>query len=177
VEESLESVGTPILGVEVEVFTDEGWVANPGEMGELAVKSPAAIKGYEGLDEVNKEVFRNGYFYTGDLGVRGQDGFLYLVGRKKFFINKGGYKINPQEIEELLESHPKVEEVVVVGSPTAYGDEKVKAVIVSKSACTEDEIVEYCRGKIADFKIPSVVEFRDSLPKSPTGKIRRQMLV
>ncbi len=177
VENSLESVGTPILGVEVEVFTDEGRIANPGEMGELAVKSPAAIKGYEGLDEVNKEVFRNGYFYTGDLGVRGQDGLLYLVGRKKFFINKGGYKINPQEIEELLEGHPKVEEVVVVGSPTAYGDEKVKAVIVSNSTCTEDEIVEYCRGKIADFKIPSVVEFRESLPKSPTGKIRRQMLV
>ena len=98
------------------------------------------------------------------------------MGRKKFFINKGGYKINPHDIEEILESHPKVEEVVVVGEPSSYGDQKVKAVIVPKNHCTEAEIVEHCRGKIADFKIPSVIEFRDSLPKSPTGKIRRTML-
>lgn len=177
IEESLESVGTPIRGVEVEVFTEEGKVANVGEIGEFAVKSPAAIMGYEGLDEVNKEVFRDDYFFTGDLGRRDEDGLLYLVGRKKLFINKGGYKINPQEIEELLESHPKVEEAVVIGVPTSYGDEKVKAVIVSKASCTEEEIIEYCRGKIADFKIPSVLEFKDSLPKSPTGKIRRKMLM
>ena len=75
-----------------------------------------------------------------------------------------------------MESHPKVEEVVAVGEPTPYGDEKVKVVIVLHASCTEEEIVEYCRGKIADFKIPSVIEFRDSLPKSPTGKVRRKML-
>ena len=177
IEESLESVGTPIRGVEVGVFTEEGKVANVGEIGEFAVKSPAAIMGYEGLDEVNKEVFRNGYFLTGDLGRRDKDGLLYLVGRKKFFINKGGYKINPHEIEELLESHPKVHEVVVIGVPTSYGDERVKAVIVPNASCTEEEIIEYCRGKIADFKIPSLLEFKDSLPKSPTGKIRRKILI
>lgn len=176
VENSLESVGTPISGVEVEVFNDSGEIEKVGEMGEFAVKSPAAIKGYDGLEDVNKEVFRNGYFFTGDLGIRDREGLLYLVGRKKFFINKGGYKINPHDIEQLLESHPKVEEVVVVGAPTSYGDEKVKAVIVLKEPCREEEIVEYCLGKIADFKIPSLIEFRDSLPKSPTGKIRRKML-
>jgi long-chain acyl-CoA synthetase len=176
VEGSLESVGTPIAGVEVKVFTDDGRVTEADEVGEVAVKSPAAITGYEGLEEVNRETFRDGYFFTGDLGKRDHDGLLYLVGRKKFFINKGGYKINPHEIEALLESHPKVEEVVAVGEPTPYGDEKVKAVIVLHASCTEEEIVEYCRGKIADFKIPSVIEFRDSLPKSPTGKVRRKML-
>jgi len=102
---------------------------------------------------------------------------LYLVGRKKFFINKAGFKVDPREIEELLESHRCVQEVVVVGVPTEYGDEKVKAVIVPSGPCTEEEIVEHCRGKIADFKVPSVVEFRDQLPKSPTGKVRRAMLV
>jgi len=177
VENSLESVGSPINGVEVEVFTEEEEIANLETMGELAVKSPAAIKGYDGLDELNEEVFRDGYFLTGDLGYKDKNGLLYLVGRKKFFINKGGYKINPHEIEVLLESYPKVEEAVVIGLPTSYGDEKVKAIIVLKDSCKEEELIEHCRGKIADFKIPSLVEFRDSLPKSPTGKIRRKMLM
>jgi long-chain acyl-CoA synthetase len=177
VENSLESIGTAIAGVDVEVFTEEVEIANVGEMGELAVKSPSAIKGYDGLDELNKEVFRNGYFLTGDLGYKDRNGLLYLVGRKKFFINKGGYKINSHEIEVLLESHPKVEEAVVIGLPTSWGDEKVKAIIVLKESCKGEELIEHCRGKIADFKIPSLVEFRDSLPKSPTGKIRRKMLM
>ncbi len=177
IESSLDSVGTPIAGVEVEVFTDDRRIANDGEIGEFAVKSQATIKGYDGLDELNKEVFQNDYFFTGDLGRRDEKGLLYLVGRKKFFINRGGYKIDPYEIEELLESHPKVEEAVAVGIPTPFGDEKVKVVMVLNGPCTEEEIVEYCRGKVADFKIPSLVEFRDSLPKSPTGKIRRTMLI
>jgi long-chain acyl-CoA synthetase len=177
IERSLDSVGTPIAGVEVEVFTDDGRIAKPGEIGECAVKSIATIKGYDGLDEVNKEVYRGDYFFTGDLGKRDEGGLLYLVGRKKFFINRGGYKIDPHEIEEILESHPGVEEAVAIGVPTPFGDEKVKAVIVLKGPCSEEEIVEYCRGKIADFKIPSLVEFKESLPKSPTGKIRRTLLI
>ena len=176
IEGSLESVGIPIGGVQVEVFTEDGRMAHAGEMGEFAVKSAAAIRGYDGPDPASEEAFRNGYFLTGDLGRKDKDGLLYLMGRKKLFINKGGYKINPREIEELLESHPKVEEAAVVGQPTQYGDERVKAVIVPRASCGAEEIVEYCRGKIADFKIPSVVEFRESLPKSPTGKIRRMML-
>jgi len=177
IERTLESVGTPIHGVRVDVFTEEGQRAAPGEMGEFAVKSPAAITGYENLVEVNKESFRDGYFFTGDLGRKDRDGLLYLVGRKKFFINKGGFKIDPREIEELLESHPSVEEAAAVDVPTALGDERVKAVVVLSGPCTEQEIIEHCRHKIADFKIPSVIEFRDSLPKSPTGKVRKKMLL
>ncbi len=176
IEESLESVGKPIAGVEVEVFREDGSAADPGEMGELAVKSPAMINGYEGLVEVNREVFRNGFFFTGDFGRIDEDDLLYLLGRKKFFINKGGYKINPQEIEELISSHPKVKEAVVMGKPTLFGDEKIKAYIVLKDSCTEQEIIQYCTGKIAGFKIPGIIEFRDHLPKSPTGKIRRAQL-
>jgi long-chain acyl-CoA synthetase len=174
---SLDSIGTPIRGVEVEVLAEDGQVANVDEMGEFAVRSAAVVKGYTGRDDLNKQAFRNGYFLTGDLGTRDADGLLYLVGRKKFFINKAGFKIDPREVEELLESHPKVSEVVVLGVPTHFGDEKVKAVIVANGAVTAEEIVSHCQGKIADFKIPSVVEFRDSLPKSPTGKIRRGMLL
>jgi len=174
---SLDSVGTPIRGVEIKVFDDNGHTAKADEMGEFAVRSPGVVKGYMGRDDLNRESFRDGYFLTGDLGTRDTYGLLYLIGRKKFFINKAGFKIDPREVEELLESHPQISEVVVVGVPTNFGDEKVKAVIVATEAVTPEEVVAHCQGKIADFKIPSVVEFRDSLPKSPTGKIRRGMLL
>jgi long-chain acyl-CoA synthetase len=95
IEAALESVGTPILGVGVEVFKEDGGIAEPGEVGEFAVKSPAAITEYMEADESSKKAFRNGYFFTGDLGKRDGDGLLTLTGRKKFFINKGGYKIDP----------------------------------------------------------------------------------
>jgi long-chain acyl-CoA synthetase len=175
--DTLDSVGTPIRGVEVEILTEDGGIAKVDEMGEFAVRSAAVVQGYTGRDDLNKQAFRDGYFLTGDLGTRDANGLLYLIGRKKFFINKAGFKIDPREVEELLESHPKVSEVVVVGVPTTFGDEKVKAVVVANERVTPEEIVAHCQGKIADFKIPSVVEFRDSLPKSPTGKIRRGMLL
>jgi len=176
-ERSLDSVGRPLAGVEVGVFTEAGSPAAPDEPGELAVRSPGVIAGYDGQEEANREAFRSGYFFTGDIGRRSNEGLLYLVGRKKFFINKGGYKIDPGQIEELLEEHPQVKEAVVLGLPTAYGDERIKAVIVPEGGCSEEAIIAHCRGRIADFKIPSLVEFRESLPRSPTGKIRRQMLV
>lgn len=176
IERSLESVGRPIAGVEVEIYSENLERTPNDEIGEIAVKSPAAIKSY-GSDDFDNDAFRNGYFFTGDLGRRDKDGLLYLVGRKTLFINKGGYKINPREIEELLESHPNIEEAIVVGVPTVFGDERLKAMIVANGACTEEEVVDHCRGKIADFKVPSLIEFRDRFPKSPTGKIRREMLV
>jgi long-chain acyl-CoA synthetase len=122
IERSLESVGMPIAGVELDVYTDSGQLAQVNEIGEIAVKSPAAIESYDGCNALNQASFRNGYFFTGDVGRRGPDGLLYLTGRKKFFI-------------------------------------------------------EQCRGRIADFKVPSLIEFRQRFPKSPTGKIRRDLLI
>ena len=174
---TLESVGTPLNGIEIKIFRENGRLAASGEMGEIAVKSASAIRAYEGLDDVNREVFRDGYFFTGDMGRMDDQGRLYLMGRKKLFINKGGYKISPVELEMLLEGHPKVEEAVVVGVPTQFGDEKVKAFIVLSEPCEAIEIIGYCRGRIADFKIPSQIEFREELPKSPAGKVRRQLLI
>ncbi len=97
-------------------------------------------------------------------------------GRKKFLINRGGYKVNPLEVEHAIQSHPKIKEVVVLGTPSRFGDEAVRCVAVTHEPCTEDEIVEHCRERIADFKIPSRIEFRDELPKSQTGKILRHEL-
>jgi long-chain acyl-CoA synthetase len=174
---TLDSVGTPIQGVRLTVLDESSKPVKTGQVGEVAVASPAAIKGYDGLPEVNRQAFRGGYFFTGDLGKLDPEGRLYLNGRIKFLINKGGFKIDPREVEQLLEGHPSVAEVAVVGVTTAYGDEKVKAVVVLRAPCTESELATYCRGKIADFKVPSVIEFRDALPKSPTGKIRRPLLV
>jgi long-chain acyl-CoA synthetase len=172
---SLESVGRPISGVEVEVCSDDGEAISDNAVGEIAVKSRAAIQSY-GCEELDSGTFRNGYFLTGDLGRKDQDGLLFLVGRKKLFINKAGYKINPREVEELLESHPKIEEAIVIGVATPFGDQKVKAVLVTNAACSEQEVVNFCREKIADFKIPSLIEFTDGFPKSPTGKVRRELL-
>jgi long-chain acyl-CoA synthetase len=174
---TLESVGKPIVGVDLRVYADSGEPAQDDEEGEIAVRTPAAITHYENCEALDTTSFRDGYFFTGDLGRKDHDGRIYLTGRKKFFINKGGYKINPREVEELLEHHPKVEEAAVIGVPTLSADERVKAIVVPNAPCTEQEIIEHCRGKIADFKVPSVVEFTDCLPKSPTGKIRKGELL
>jgi long-chain acyl-CoA synthetase len=177
IEKSLDSVGTPIAGVELEIFTETGKPVGLNEVGEIAVKSAAVIKNYDGCEELNREAFEKDYFLTGDLGRRDEKGLLYLVGRKKLFINRGGYKVNPREVEDWLKTHPKVEEAVVVGLPTPYGDEKIKAVIVLNDISDEEEIIEHCRGRIADFKIPTLIEFRDKIPVTPTGKIQREMLL
>jgi long-chain acyl-CoA synthetase len=173
---TLESVGRPLPGVAVEIRTAAGAAATTGEVGEVVVKSPWAITAYDGPSDGADERFRDGYFVTGDLGRIDRDGLLYLVGRNDFLINRGGYKVNPREIEEVLETHPKVDEAVALGVPTPYGDERIRAVIVANGPCTEDELIEYCRTRIAPFKVPSVIEFRDQLPKSATGKIRRSAL-
>jgi long-chain acyl-CoA synthetase len=172
---SLESVGRPIAGVDIEIYSDDGEVTPADEIGEIAVRSGAAIQSY-GSEDLDTGVFRNGYFLTGDLGRRDQDGLLFLVGRKKLFINKGGYKINPREVEELLESNPKIEEAIVIGVSTPFGDQKVKAILVTNTVCSEQEVIDFCRGKISGFKIPSLIEFTDAFPKSPTGKVRRELL-
>ncbi len=176
IENTLDSVGTPLRGVAFDIVDDTHHRVSRGTTGEVIVSSPWAIDGYADLPELNAEQFRDGYFFTGDLGYLDDAGRLYLQGRIKFLINKGGFKIDPREVEVVLEEHPGIEEVAVVGVPTSFGDDKVKAVVVRRLPCTEVELAEFCRGRIADFKIPSVFEFRDEMPKSPTGKLRRGQL-
>jgi long-chain acyl-CoA synthetase len=175
-ERSMESVGLPLEGIRIEIVNDAGERLSAGQEGEVAISSPFAISAYENNPQANAESFRDGFYLSGDLGLKDDRGFLLLTGRKKFLINRGGYEVNPFEVELAVKTHPKVREVVVLGAPTRHGDQLIRCVVVAKSPCKEEEIIEHCRSRIADFKIPSFVEFVEELPKSQTGKILRQKL-
>ena len=171
-----ESVGGALDGVRVEVIDSEGQPLPAGKEGEIAIASPFATSGYQGNPEATAESFRDGFYVSGDLGIMGPDGCIRLTGRKKLLINRGGFKVNPYEVEDVIKSHPKVEEVAVFGAPSASGDDVVCCAIVATAACTTEEILLYCKERLADFKVPARIEFRDSLPKSPAGKILRGQL-
>jgi long-chain acyl-CoA synthetase len=175
--EKWQSVGKPMQSVTFKILDEEGLECADNTVGEIVVKSNAATHGYADLAEVNKKTFKDGWYWTGDLGKTDSEGNLYITGRKKLFINVAGNKVDPGEIEAKIMEHPKVEEVVVLGIKGKYGLEKIKAVIVSKQACEACEIREWCQGKVADFKIPRIIEFRDEIPKSPLGKVLRKYLI
>ncbi|MDP4171506.1 MAG: AMP-binding protein, partial [Bacillota bacterium] len=149
-----------------------------GELGEVVVKGPQVMKGYWNMPEETAHALRDGWLYTGDIGRVDEDGYLYIVDRKKDLIIASGYNIYPRDIEEVLYEHPSVQEAVVIGMPDPYRGESVKAVIVTKAGkdASEDEIIEYCRQNMAAYKVPSVVEFRSQLPKTSVGKILRRAL-
>jgi long-chain acyl-CoA synthetase len=172
----LASVGIPLPGVRVEVVDESGRPVAAGMEGEVVVASPGAITGYAGNAEATAASFRNGVYFSGDLGRKGAGGHLTLTGRTKLLINRGGFKVNPLEVEQAIQSHPNVREVAVVGAPGPHGDDVVRCVVVASGPCTPEEIVRHCEGRIADYKIPSRIEFRDALPKTETGKLLRQKI-
>ncbi len=167
------SVGVPLPGVEVAVVGADGSRLPAGAEGELAVRSPFAAAGYFGDPVATREAFRDGWYLTGDLGTRDAEGRLTLTARKSLLINRGGFKVNPYEVEAVIRSHPRVSEAVVFGRPGPHGDEVVCCAVVAAGSCTAEEIVLHCRERLAEFKVPSRVEFRPGLPKSATGKILR----
>jgi len=171
------SVGRPLCGVEVRILDEQARELPAESVGEIVFRSPAAAKEYVDRPDVNREAFRDGYFFTGDMGKKDAHGTLYITGRKKFVIDTGGYKVDPLEIEDVLMTHPHVAEAVVVGVGVPAGGEVVKAVIVPREAADQDEIVSYCRDRLADFKIPRIVEFVAEIPKSPLGKVLRKDLM
>lgn len=172
------SIGTPMQNVKVSIFGENDKPVSVGESGELVICSPALTHGYANLDEINQETFRDGCFWSGDVGHKDEKGNIYITGRKKLFINAGGNKVDPGQVEEVIAQHPAVDEVVVVGIKGQYGQEIIKAAIVTKDSqeCTAEQIKEWCNGKLADFKIPRVIEFRAEIPRSPLGKILRKYL-
>jgi long-chain acyl-CoA synthetase len=175
---TFESVGTPAGDVEIRIVDEDGDTLPPGEEGEVLVNSPAMTEGYSDMEDLNREAFRDGYFHTGDLGRLDDEGRLYLTGRKKLLIEVGGYKVDPIEVQDVVVAHPKVREAVVVGAEgRVEGEELVKAVVVPDEDVDDRELVEFCRERLANFKVPQIVEFREEIPKSPLGKVLRKYLV
>ncbi|MFC4800235.1 long-chain fatty acid--CoA ligase [Neobacillus sp. GCM10023253] len=149
-----------------------------GELGEVIIKGPQVMKGYWNMPEETANTLKDGWLYTGDIAKVDEDGYLYIVDRKKDMIIAGGFNIYPRDIEEVLYEHPSVQEAVVIGVPDPYRGETVKAYVVLKAGktATEDEIIQYCRENLAAYKAPRNVEFREQLPKTGVGKILRRSL-
>ena len=174
------SIGVPWPDTEAAIFSMESSEPlPPGEVGELAVKGPQVMKGYWNRPEETAETLRDGWLLTGDLGYMDDDGYFYIVDRKKDMIIAGGYNIYPREIEEVLYEHPAVQEAVAAGIPDPYRGETVKAYIVLKEGTnvTEKELNEFARKHLAAYKAPREYEFRAELPKTAVGKILRRALV
>ena len=175
------SIGIPFPDTDakiVDIETGEKELA-VGEAGELIVKGPQVMKGYWNMPEETARVLRNGWLYTGDIARMDKDGYFYIVDRKKEMIIASGYNIYPREIEEVLYRHPKIKEAAVVGIPSGYRGETVKAFVVLKEGetATEEEIKEYCRENLARYKVPEFIEFRKELPKSAVGKVLKRVLL
>ncbi|MCE5273594.1 MAG: long-chain fatty acid--CoA ligase [Deltaproteobacteria bacterium] len=174
------SIGIPFPDNDVRLVDIENGVdeVKPGDPGEIVMKGPLIMKGYWNNPEESAGQLRDGWLHTGDIGQTDEDGYIFIVDRKKDMIIAGGFNIYPREIDEVLYQHPKVSEAVSVGVPDEYRGETVKAFVVLRpgQAATEQEIIAFCKEKLAPYKVPKLVEFRDGLPKSAVGKILRKIL-
>src|SRR5262245_15305006 len=169
------SVG-PGTGVGIAILDEAGHHLARGERGEVCIQGLNVMRGYENNPEANASAFTDGWFRTGDQGFLDNDGYLTLVGRLKEMINRGGEKISPREIDEVLLAHPAVAEAVCFGvtHPT-WGEEVAAAVVLSQPA-TEAELLSYCRERLADFKRPKQIHITDAIPRTATGKIQRRLV-
>ncbi|MDP6351066.1 MAG: long-chain fatty acid--CoA ligase [Alphaproteobacteria bacterium] len=172
------SVGTPVWGVEMRVVDENDEPLGAGEPGEVVVRGHCVMRGYLNRPEATAEAFRGGWFHTGDIGQIDEDGYLYIVDRLKEMIIRGGFNVYPREIEELLLTHPSVSLAAVVGIPDEEYGEEIKAYVVPKPGAEidPDEVIAWSKERLAGYKYPRVVESRDSLPLSATGKILKKEL-
>jgi long-chain acyl-CoA synthetase len=174
------SIGLPIAETEARIVDlDDGErELAVGEIGELIIRGPQVMKGYWNKPEETAQVLRDGWLHTGDIARKDADGYFYIVDRMKDMIIAGGYNIYPREVEEVLFEFPRIREAAVIGVPDSYRGETVKAFVVLQpsTSATADEIIAFCRSRLAAYKVPRVVIFRDSLPKSSVGKYLRREL-
>jgi len=178
--QKIGSIGTPQMDNEVRLVDLETGLhdVKPGDPGEILIKGPSIMQGYWNNPEETANQIRDGWLSTGDIGQMDEEGYIYIVDRKKDMIIAGGFNIYPREVDEVLYQHPKIAEAVSAGVPDAYRGETVKAFIVLHpgETATEQEIIDFCKTKLAPYKVPKLVEFRTSLPKSAVGKILRKIL-
>lgn len=174
------SIGVPIPGVEMKLIEPDGWeeIADPAGVGEIAVKGHNVMKGYYKRPEDTEMAIQGGWFRTGDLARKDEDGWYYIVDRSKDMIIRGGYNVYPREIEEVLLTHPDVSLAAVIGVPHASHGEEIKAVVIPEkgAALTEAELAVWAKGQMANYKYPRIVEFTDALPMTATGKILKREL-
>lgn len=170
--------GRPSLLTEVKIVDEAHRELGVGEMGEIVIKSDQLMKGYYQLPELTKASFHDGWFHTGDVGKKDEQGYLYVVERKKDMIISGGFNVYPTEVENAIYSHPAVSEVAVIGIPDEKWGEMIKAFVVLNPGMKvdEDEIINVCKENIASFKKPRLIEFLDALPRNANGKIMKQEL-
>jgi long-chain acyl-CoA synthetase len=175
---AVTSAGKPILGVEVRVVDDLDHDVPAGESGEIIARGANVMKGYWNRTDVTAEVLRGGWMHTGDIGRFDQDGFLYILDRKKDMIKPGSENVYTPEVESMLLSHPAVLEAAVIGVPDAIWGEAIRAIVVRRTGMelTEAELMEWCRQRTTHFKCPTSVVFVDTLPKSGSGKVQKAVL-
>jgi long-chain acyl-CoA synthetase len=175
------SIGLPLPDVVARIVDLDDGVTDlpPGEIGELVIKGPQVYFGYHNMPTETNNTLRDGWLYTGDIARMDEEGYFYIVDRKKELIKPGGYQVWPREVEEVIMENPKVLEVGVAGIPDAYRGETVKAWVVLKpgETATEEDIKAWCRDRMAKYKVPTAVDFRKELPKTTVGKILRRELV
>jgi acyl-CoA synthetase (AMP-forming)/AMP-acid ligase II len=174
------TIGHPCPTLDVRVFNDKGEEVAPdgAEVGEIVIRGPSVMQGYWKQPEITAATIKDGWLYTGDLGTIDEEGFLWYVGRKKDMINSGGLKIYPEEVENLLYTNEKVKEVAIVGRPDERWGETVTAVVVPKpgQTLTEEEVIRFCRERLASYKKPTKVYVMDKLPRNASGKIKKNDL-
>jgi long-chain acyl-CoA synthetase len=174
----VKSAGKPVTGVEVRVVDDHDSEVPAGHVGEVIARGPNIMKGYWNRPDVNAEVLRGGWMHTGDLGAMDEEGFLYVLDRKKDMIKTGGENVYSPEVESVLCAHPAVLEASVIGVPHETWGETIRAVAVTRpgATLTEHELIEWCRERLTHFKCPTSAVFTDVLPKGGTGKVQKNAL-
>jgi len=175
----LASIGIPFSDVDMKIVSlDDGHTLRPGELGEIALRSPTVMLGYYKNPEETQKTIVDGWLHTGDIGYVDEDGYFYITDRKKELIIVGGFNVFPREIDELIYQHPKVKEGITVGIPDPRKGERIKVYVVLKAGetATQEEFISYFKERLTPYKVPSEVEFRTELPKSMIGKILRRAL-
>jgi long-chain acyl-CoA synthetase len=176
----VNSIGLPIPMTDCRIVSlEDGHDLPPGSEGELVIKGPQVMRGYWNRPEETEQTLREGWLHTGDLAAEDAEGYFRIVGRKKELIIAGGYNIYPDEVDEVLVSHPSILEAATIGVPDERRGETVKSFVVFHpgQSATEEEIISYCRERLAPYKIPRSIEVREELPKSSVLKILRRKLV
>ena len=173
----LTSIGKPLDDVEVEIVDESGQSVSVGDTGEIVARGSRMMAGYWQEESATQQTLRGGWIYTGDLGYQDQDGYIYLSGRAKDFIKRGGEMISPEEVEQVLRSHPELDDAAVIGVLDAEWGEEVRAIVVGRAGrVNEEQIIEYCRDRLAGYKRPRSVVFVNELPRNVMGKVLKRDL-